>query len=579
MNGWRVGAGFLLTVGGLGSAATADVNLEFRTETPIVAVGDVVGIQLYAVSDDGGKQGVSAIDAIFTWDPAVLDLLGVVEGPVGSAGFLEDPGGVNETIPPADGDGLLIYFAPLSTPLQATPEGTLVATLEFFAHSDAKLTTIDLIPEAGDPVMSTRVFDDKAAGTNILGTIAGTEVVVLPEPIGGCCLIDGSCLEGTVDECVAADGVYQGDLTACGGIACPQPPGSCCFDDGACDDVTEEDCDAAGGVFGGDFSECVTASCPQPGVCCLPDGVCEVVATLGGAECLAAAGTYQGDDTTCDAVSCPQPGACCFDDATCIEVRPADCVVRGGDFQGETVTCVAAACVEIEGACCLDTGGCIGATPSLCLAVAGDYQGGETTCATTGCPPATGACCLPAGGCVEVPASLCADLLGAFLGIDEACGTAECPPPGDARLEIDVRPESLCAGPGGVFVVELFMRDLGDFEAAGYQAFLVFDPAVMTFLSAAYASEPFSVPIIDPITATEAGTIKIAAGINPFDGEPTSDDTLLVTLLFIAGGVPCDGEILSFFETEPPSRITDLDGEAITATAVAFDCQDLYCPI
>jgi hypothetical protein len=52
---------------------------------------------------------------------------------------------------------------------------------------------------------------------------------------------------------------------------CPQPLGACCLMDGSCVEVTEEDCAMLGGMFNGDFSLCVDADCPQPIDCFVLD--------------------------------------------------------------------------------------------------------------------------------------------------------------------------------------------------------------------------------------------------------------------------------------------------------------------
>ena len=78
---------------------------------------------------------------------------------------------------------------------------------------------------------------------------------------GACCLPDGACQEGfTEDQCVAAQGVYQGDNVACVESACV---GACCYDDCMCVDAVDRvECeDLMAGLYRGDGSTCAAVLC------------------------------------------------------------------------------------------------------------------------------------------------------------------------------------------------------------------------------------------------------------------------------------------------------------------------------
>lgn len=85
-----------------------------------------------------------------------------------------------------------------------------------------------------------------------------------PQPPGACCLVDGSCVEVTEEECDAMGGMFNGDGVTCMQVTCVQPDGACCLADGSCVELTEEECDDMGGMYNGDFSLCVDVTCEQP---------------------------------------------------------------------------------------------------------------------------------------------------------------------------------------------------------------------------------------------------------------------------------------------------------------------------
>jgi hypothetical protein len=170
------------------SPARANIDLEFRPQQQTVLVGEAVALGLYAVSDnDMTNQSFAAIQAIFQWDPGHLRLLGLDEtGSVDllSSGFtVNDPFGLNEAIPPQDGDGLYLALAFLGDPIDATPQGTLVTTFQFEALSLAEETLVDLLPTGGDPPGETIVFDGTVPNLDVTGELRGATVrIVIPVP-------------------------------------------------------------------------------------------------------------------------------------------------------------------------------------------------------------------------------------------------------------------------------------------------------------------------------------------------------------------------------------------------------------
>ncbi len=175
--------------------AWASINLEFRTTSPWV-VGDTVEVGLYAVSDDDSYvQSFSAIRAVFSWDPTYLDLIGVDQtGAVDllSSGFpADDAWGLNEVVPPQDGDGLYQGLAMFGQPVEATVAGVLVTTFQFEALSPTPATPLDILVEGGSPPITTLITDGVVPGLDVTGALVGASVTIVPEPAAMALLLGG----------------------------------------------------------------------------------------------------------------------------------------------------------------------------------------------------------------------------------------------------------------------------------------------------------------------------------------------------------------------------------------------------
>ena len=131
--------------------------------------------------------------------------------------------------------------------------------------------------------------------------------------------------------------------------------------------------------------------------------------------------------------------------------------------------------------------------------------------------------------------------------------------------------------PGQSVQIVVMMSDLDGQMAAGFQAFLEFDPAELTFVSASYTSAPFGLPVISPIQAV-AGSIDLASGINSLLGQsPTTSDSVLATLNFSSVSVGCRVDSVRFRVHEPPTRITMLGGAPIQPLTLQ-DSLGISCP-
>ena len=170
------------------SASWANVNLEWRQEPGTVHVGDTVRIGLYAVSDDETQQPVTGMQVIFSWDPAFLQLLGLDDnGPYvwGASSFPPDPYGLNETIPPQDGDGIYTNWANLQGPAMAPPWGLLVTTFEFTAVAATPGTVLSMEESGGSPLTYSTVYGPDG---DVTGTLEAITIVV-----------EDSCICGDID--------------------------------------------------------------------------------------------------------------------------------------------------------------------------------------------------------------------------------------------------------------------------------------------------------------------------------------------------------------------------------------------
>lgn len=222
--------GFVVTIT-LCSAApgVANINLELRPASPNASVAcGIVNIGLFAVSDSDGDQSLSAAQVIFAWDPEFLQLLGIDDtGAVnlGSSFFpLDDPFGLNEVVPPQDGDGLYLAFAPIGEVVSATPEGTLLTTFRFQPLAVTSQTSVDILETGGRPPTQTKVFDGKVPGLNVLGSVSGSVVAILESPTpdfnndSEVNAFDLATLLGSWGQCPPAPNLCPADLNCDGEI-------------------------------------------------------------------------------------------------------------------------------------------------------------------------------------------------------------------------------------------------------------------------------------------------------------------------------------------------------------------------
>ena len=194
----------------------ADINLELRARPPVINVGEVVEIDLVAVSDSAQPQTMAAVDALLDWNTGDLEL---------------DPNALNPGAnPPSNPYGPLWCFsgfpanAPfgqysgwgaLGTPLAAMPgpDGTLLTTIRFTALHATPSTLIDMVNVDGSPATGiTAVWSSQIPGTTVTGSVTGVTIEIrgageCPGDING----DGRVDLEDLQLLLAAYGTYEGD--------------------------------------------------------------------------------------------------------------------------------------------------------------------------------------------------------------------------------------------------------------------------------------------------------------------------------------------------------------------------------
>ena len=398
----------LCTAAALSSTVAADVNVELRPECEKRTVGQTVKVGIYVVSDDDSTQLLSAVQIIFGWDPAELTLVGV-DAPdpdlLQSSGFPDDPFGINEVIPPADGDGIYIALAKIQAggpvPIPATPEGTLLNTLEFVAINPASPSTISVLASAGSPPTGTIVFDDEIPNFDITGLLIPGIVEINPVPY---CPADLFPV-GAPDRVVG-----PGDLAEL--LA---SWGACDFFDPVCPDNVNCAADLfpvgnPDGVVGpGDLAELLANW-----------GECPLCGNAGSGNCFEADGTPGCNDAECCEAVCAADSFCCDTswDSICAGEAADLCQGCGHPDSGDcciandTPYCNNRACCDAV--CAIDPFCCDVEWDGICADEAADQP--LCGCNVFECPKSDHNCFTPGiAGCTD------ADCCATVCGIDSFC--------------------------------------------------------------------------------------------------------------------------------------------------------------
>jgi len=320
------------------------VNVEWRPVQSTVLEGDVVNVQIYAVSGTGADLGFGVLGAIILWDPVRLELLGHVDnGPYTwlTSSFPDDCSldGANAPctgLPDNDGDAYyeaVAQFSP-SPPAVATPSGLRVSTMQFRGLAPGE-TVVELAAGLGMYTV-TQVIDAETTGLDITGDIGPPTTVDVLECLNQSHCDDGAFCTG-LETCVANDcmaGSYP-----CGSLYCDESANACveCLDASHCDN--DAFCDGAEACQSGlcvvGVDPCPSQLCDEDAeVCvdCFSDMDCDDGHACTTETCVAGNCVFITNDAVCDdgqfctgvevcqpVTGCASLGNPCPDPVTCAE--------------------------------------------------------------------------------------------------------------------------------------------------------------------------------------------------------------------------------------------------------------------
>ena len=164
--------------------AKLNLSLVFPQQTALV--GDIIEVKLMVAADAGPQRFVVA-DVPFGWDNTKLQLLGVsLEGshigvmPGYSTFPANDYTWCNETIPPADGNGMLYVYGVLGYQWIVTqqPDQMVKFMFRVIDTGTSEVVLFDSLPLRPKYPASTVVLGCCFGGNNVTGTLTNVTVIV-----------------------------------------------------------------------------------------------------------------------------------------------------------------------------------------------------------------------------------------------------------------------------------------------------------------------------------------------------------------------------------------------------------------
>ena len=157
------------------------INLALIATSPMV-MNEVVNVQVVATSATV-EQNMTSTDLVFQWDPSVLQLIGIdnTNNLEALISFLPqgnwDYYGINESMPPADGNGLYFWLAPLTgIPVYVPTSGALMTTLQFRVLQPVP-TTVEILPSyTVFYTANTVIYGSSVPGTNVTGKTTNAQL-------------------------------------------------------------------------------------------------------------------------------------------------------------------------------------------------------------------------------------------------------------------------------------------------------------------------------------------------------------------------------------------------------------------
>ena len=182
-----IGVLFAVAVAALstGSARGAYIDVDLRTATAEVIIGETVEVEVWLVSRGSAQEWVAA-DLWLEWNPGDdLNYLGREDNPNLTFGSISVQ---TPAVPPST-----VYWGATSdnaNPLMAGSDpGTLVTTLQFETKSVSENVLISVFQRGGPWTSITDGYDE------LLGTMGSTKIsIAVPEPTTACLLILGGLL-------------------------------------------------------------------------------------------------------------------------------------------------------------------------------------------------------------------------------------------------------------------------------------------------------------------------------------------------------------------------------------------------
>lgn len=173
-------------------SAKIDLALVNVSEQP-VQVGDELTIRLEASAATSDQRYVVA-DVVFGWDPSKLEFLrvdhtyshpliwadfsGLPYCPPGQTTGCGDYYGLNEVLPPADGNGLYFGYNILGSYLLVSSQPVTIVDFKFKIIDAFSTTDVTIIPEITvNHPKRTVVYGSDIPGMDVLGSISGVTIV------------------------------------------------------------------------------------------------------------------------------------------------------------------------------------------------------------------------------------------------------------------------------------------------------------------------------------------------------------------------------------------------------------------
>ena len=265
------------------------------------------------------------------------------------------------------------------------------------------------------PNVTWKICQDYYRGVPFTGSCCELNCSATPPRriLGACCSGNNTCQSATPSGCSAANGIFYGDGTTCGGVICcyNQSIGTCCSPYGCHENIFESECCRRSGTFYADGRVCADINCPyqgRTGICCNADNSCSFNSTY--EQCVTGPNStalfFPGRTGVCNSNFCStnfaQRKACCLPTGCCVNLPVIICNNLNGNFNAFAV-CAASTCTPpiVSGSCCSQTGQCTNSVSTACQPPSQFRP--NISCSQQPCsiPPAPGVCCRQTGTCTQ----------------------------------------------------------------------------------------------------------------------------------------------------------------------------------